>query len=144
MSDSRDEAFEPLRRYLFGLAYRMLGSVAEAEDIVQEAWLRWRNVERDSIAEPRAYLRQIVMRMCMDQMKSARAQREVYVGPWLPEPLIENSEWLDSGLAAATELASDLSYAFLLALETLSPLERAAFLLHAVWALLARPPEDRP
>jgi RNA polymerase sigma-70 factor (ECF subfamily) len=128
-----EETFEPLRRYLFGVAYRMLGSVAEAEDIVQEAWLRWHNVNHASIAEPRPYLRQTVMRLCMDHMKSARAQREVYVGPWLPEPLIEDSDWLDAGPAAATELASDLSYAFLLALETLSPLERAAFLLHDVF-----------
>ncbi|HYM34968.1 MAG TPA: sigma-70 family RNA polymerase sigma factor, partial [Steroidobacteraceae bacterium] len=127
------EDFEKQRHYLRGFAYRMLGSVAEAEDVVQEAWLRWREVDRSKVTQPRAFLTQTVARLCMDHLKSARARREVYVGPWLPAPLIDEDELLEPGPDAAAELASDLSFAFLLALERLSPLERAAFLLHDVF-----------
>jgi RNA polymerase sigma-70 factor (ECF subfamily) len=119
-----ERAFEPHRRYLRGLAYRMLGSVSDAEDVVQDAFLRWSVVERASVAEPRAYLTRIVTRLCLDQLKSARAQREQYVGTWLPEPLASTDP---------EELGSDLSVALLLTLERLSPLERAAFLLHDVF-----------
>lgn len=121
--DSADD-FEPHRRFLCGLAYRMLGSVAESEDVVQDAFLRWRQVEREEIAEPRAYLARIVSRLCLDRMKSASHRRESYVGMWLPEPVVA---------APAERLADDLSVALLLALERLSPLERAVFLLHDVF-----------
>jgi RNA polymerase sigma-70 factor, ECF subfamily len=116
--------FEPHRRSLVSLAYRMLGSVAEAEDVVQDAFLRWREVDRAAIAEPRAYLARVVSRLCLDRMKSASHRREQYVGTWLPEPVVAEP---------AQTLADDLSIALLLALERLSPLERAAFLLHDVF-----------
>jgi RNA polymerase sigma-70 factor (ECF subfamily) len=109
---------------LAGLAYRMLGSVAEAEDVVQDAFLRWREVDQTAVAEPRAYLARVVSRLCLDRMKSASHRREQYVGTWLPEPVVAEP---------AQGLADDLSVALLLALERLSPLERAAFLLHDVF-----------
>jgi RNA polymerase sigma-70 factor (ECF subfamily) len=134
------ESFEPHRRFLTGLAYRMLGSVAEAEDVVQDAFLRWNATERGRIAEPRAFLARTASRLCLDRMKSAHARRESYVGTWLPEPLVEAS---GAGLPAASRgagatpdalvLAEDVSYALLMTLERLSPLERAAFLLHDVF-----------
>jgi RNA polymerase sigma-70 factor (ECF subfamily) len=116
--------FEPHRRYLRAVAYRMLGSVAEAEDVVQDAFLRWNDVDPATVTSPRAYLTRTVTRLCLDRLKSARAQREQYVGTWLPEPLVE-----DEGAS----LAHDLSIALLVTLERLSPLERAAFLLHDVF-----------
>lgn len=120
------EVFEAERPRLKRLAYRMLGSVAEAEDAVQDAWLRWDRAGA-AVENPRAWLVQTVTRLCLDRMKSARARRETYVGPWLPEPLIE--EIADDPV----ERAEDVSVAFLLALERLSPLERAVFLLHDVF-----------
>ncbi|HUL04851.1 MAG TPA: sigma-70 family RNA polymerase sigma factor [Candidatus Acidoferrum sp.] len=124
------DGFEPHRKHLTGLAYRMLGSLAEAEDAVQEAYLRWHRTDQTKVTDARAFLSKTVTRLCLDQLKSARARRETYVGPWLPEPLLE-----DAGLATETagEYAHDLSVALLLALERLSPLERAAFLLHDVF-----------
>jgi RNA polymerase sigma-70 factor (ECF subfamily) len=116
--------FEAHRGFLAGLAYRMLGSVAEAEDVVQDAFLRWREVDAAAIAEPRAYLARVVSRLCLDRLKAARTKREEYLGTWLPEPLVAEP---------AQTLAEDLSVALLLALERLSPLERAAFLLHDVF-----------
>jgi RNA polymerase sigma-70 factor (ECF subfamily) len=130
-----DEAlrhFETCRPHLIGLAYRMLGTMSEAEDIVQEAFLRWYRDDRRTVAAPRAYLSRIVTRLSLDHLKSARVKRESYVGVWLPEPLIQAA--ID-GTEAATALADDLSVAMLLALERLSPLERAAFLLHDVFDL---------
>jgi RNA polymerase sigma-70 factor, ECF subfamily len=127
VTDERDDVladFEPHRDFLGALAYRMLGSVAESDDIVQDAFLRWREVDRDAIAEPRAYLARIVSRLCLDHLKSAQHRREQYVGTWLPEPIVAEP---------ADTLADDLSVALLLALERLSPLERAAFLLHDVF-----------
>ena len=124
-------SFENHRRALTGLAYRMLGSRAEADDVVQDAYLRWHAVDRDAIAEPRRYLGTVVTRLCLDRMKSARARREVYVGQWLPEPVVD--ETLDAD--AAGDLAHDLSVALMLVLERLSPLERASFLLHDVFGL---------
>lgn len=126
------EVFEPLRRRLTGLAYRMLGSLTEAEDIVQEAWLRWDAADRTAVSDPRAYLSRIVGRLCLDQLKSARVRRETYVGPWLPEPIIDEAALAPD---TASEYADDLSVALLLTLERLSPLERAAFLLHDVFEL---------
>uniref|UniRef100_UPI0026E94E29 sigma factor n=1 Tax=Phenylobacterium aquaticum TaxID=1763816 RepID=UPI0026E94E29 len=114
-------AFEAERPRLKRLAYRMLGSVSEAEDAVQDAWLRWSRAG-DDIAEPAAWLVRVTSRLCIDRMRAAKTRREVYRGPWLPEPLIE--ELADDPL----ERAEDVSVAFLLALERLSPLERAVFL----------------
>ncbi|MFO1015644.1 MAG: RNA polymerase sigma factor SigJ [Caulobacteraceae bacterium] len=121
------ESFEAERPRLKRLAYRMLGSVSEAEDVVQDAWLRWSVQEMAAIGKPGAWLSQTVTRLCLDRLKSARARRETYVGPWLPEPLIEDLP--DDPL----ERAEDVSIAFLLALERLSPLERAVFLLRDVF-----------
>lgn len=127
----RDAAtFETHRRALTGLAYRMLGSRAEAEDVVQDAYLRWHAADRDAVEEPRRYLGTVVTRLCLDRMKSARARREIYVGQWLPEPVVD--EGFDDG---AGDLAQDISVAFMLLLERLSPLERASFLLHDVFGL---------
>jgi RNA polymerase sigma-70 factor (ECF subfamily) len=122
-----DAAFDGQRRRLTALAYRFLGSVADAEDIVQAAWLRWQAADRQEVAEPGAFLARIVTRLCLDELKSARHRRETYIGPWLPEPVV------DSDPLAPREAAEDLSVALMLALERLSPLERAAFLLHDVF-----------
>ncbi|WGM38227.1 sigma-70 family RNA polymerase sigma factor [Caulobacter sp. NIBR1757] len=124
MSDTA--AFEAQRPRLKRLAYRMLGSVSEAEDVVQDTWLRWDRAG-DAALDAGAWLAQTTTRLCLDRLKSARARRETYVGPWLPEPLIEE-EPVDP-----LERAEDVSVAFLLALERLSPLERAVFLLHDVF-----------
>jgi RNA polymerase sigma-70 factor (ECF subfamily) len=126
MNETPDDValFERHREFLTGLAYRMLGSVAEAQDIVQDAFLRWRDVDHRAVAEPRAYLARVVSRLCLDRMKSARRRREQYVGMWLPEPVVAEPP---------ERLADDLSVALLLTLERLSPLERAAFLLHDVF-----------
>lgn len=121
------DPFEAERPRLLRLAYRMLGSFAEAEDIVQTAWLRWRETDRASIRVPAAFLSRVVTRLCLDAMKSARARRETYVGAWLPEPLVEGAEpEPDDG---------DLTLTLMMALERLSPLERAAFLLHDVFGV---------
>jgi RNA polymerase sigma-70 factor (ECF subfamily) len=123
-------SFEPHRRRLRGLAYRMLGSMAEAEDAVQEAYLRWHDTDRDNVADPKAFLTTTTTRICLDVLKSARVRREEYVGPWLPDPVTDTAALAPD---AQTELAEDLSVALLLALDRLSPLERAAFLLHDVF-----------
>jgi RNA polymerase sigma-70 factor, ECF subfamily len=124
---SRDAAasFDPLRPRLIRIAYRMLGSVADAEDVVQEAFIRWFGVDRAAVKEPEAFLRRIVTRLCLDHLKSARHRRETYVGPWLPEPVVETSE----------DEVEDVTLPLLLALERLSPLERAAFLLHDIFGI---------
>jgi RNA polymerase sigma-70 factor (ECF subfamily) len=130
-SSSEDAAasFDPLRPRLVRVAYRMLGSVADAEDVVQEAFLRWLDADRGAVREPEAFLRRVVMRLCLDVLKSARHRREAYVGPWLPEPVVE-----DPGAGADDEV-EDVTLPLLLALERLSPLERAAFLLHDVFGV---------
>jgi RNA polymerase sigma-70 factor, ECF subfamily len=130
MTTDPSASFEPHRRRLLGLAYRMLGSMAEAEDAVQEAYLRWHDADRAKVAEPRAFLMTTTTRICLDVLKSARVRREEYVGPWLPDPVIDTAALAPD---AQTELAEDLSVALLLALDRLSPLERAAFLLHDVF-----------
>jgi RNA polymerase sigma-70 factor, ECF subfamily len=123
-------SFEPFRRRLLGLAYRMLGSMTDAEDAVQETYLRWHGTDRDSVLDPRAFLMTTTTRICLDMLTSARARHEQYVGPWLPEPVLDTAALApDSG----AELAEDLSVALLLTLDRLSPLERAAFLLHDVF-----------
>src|SRR5262245_60363884 len=124
------ESFEPYRRRLLGLAYRMLGSIADAEDAVQETYVRWHEADRDTVSNPRAFLMTMTTRICLDMLKSARAPREEYVGPWLPEPVVDTAAL---GPDSRTELAEDLSIALLLTLDRLSPLERAAFLLHDVF-----------
>ena len=125
--DQATTIFEAHRPRLVRLAYRMLGEMAEAEDIVQEAWIRWRRVNLDDVREPAAFLTRTVTRLCLDAMKSARARRETYVGSWLPEPIVAPQE---------EELPLDeLSLTLMLALERLSPLERAAFLLHDVFGV---------
>jgi RNA polymerase sigma-70 factor, ECF subfamily len=131
MSSNRPHDGDPLaphRGRLLGLAYRMLGSRSDAEDVVQDAYLRFAGA--GDVHNPEAFLVTIVTRLCLDRLKSAKAQREVYVGPWLPEPVCD-AEGLSPD--AATELADDLSFALLLALDRLSPMERAAFLLHDVF-----------
>lgn len=123
--DPSTKAFEAQRPRLLRLAYRMLGTHAEAEDIVQEAWLRWHRSDRDRVAAPAAWLTRIVSRLCLDAMKSARFRRETYPGTWLPEPLIEPAD---------EEMRADnITLTLMVALERLSPLERAAFLLHDVF-----------
>ncbi len=123
--DGADAAasFEPLRPKLMRVAYRMLGSVTDAEDAVQEAFIRWMRADRSVVREPEAFLRRSVTRLCLDQLKSARRRRETYVGPWLPDPVV------------AEEQEDDVTLPLMLALERLSPLERAAFLLHDVFGL---------
>ena len=130
MNTDPSATFEPHRRRLLGLAYRMLGSVAEAEDAVQEAYLRWHDTNRNRVEDPRAFLMTTTTRICLDVLKSARIKREQYVGPWLPDPVTDTASLAPD---AQTELAEDLSVALLLALDRLSPLERAAFLLHDVF-----------
>jgi RNA polymerase sigma-70 factor (ECF subfamily) len=131
MSSNRPHNVDPLapyRRRLLGLAYRMLGSRSDAEDVVQDAYLRFAGAQ--GIHNPEAFLVTVVTRLCIDRLKSASTQREVYVGPWLPEPVFD-AESLSAD--TATELADDLSFALLLALDRLTPQERAAFLLHDIF-----------
>ncbi|MGC4062299.1 MAG: sigma factor [Aquabacterium sp.] len=128
--------FEPQRRFLLELACRMLGSSSEAEDVVQDAWLRWRMVDVASVHSPRAFLVQVTTRLCLDRIKSAQHQREQYVGVGLPEPLAGACDQLhacEPPAEAALELAQDVSLAFTLMWQRLSPLERAVFLLHEVF-----------
>ena len=122
--------FESRRRHLLGLAYRILGSVAEAEDAVQDTFLRWRAADRDAIANPAAWLTTACTRRSLDLLKSARRTRVDYVGTWLPEPVRTAAEETPE---SSLELASSLSTAFLLLLERLSPKERAAYLLHEIF-----------
>lgn len=125
------ERFEQARPLLFSLAYRMLGSVVDAEDAVQEAYLRWDRSAPERPDASRAYLCSIVTRLCIDHLKSARVRREEYVGPWLPEPLLEP---LDEDPLRAAVLAESLSTAFLLLLERLNAMERAVFLLREIFS----------
>jgi len=124
------DTFELHREKLFGVAYRMLGSASEAEDVVQDAWLRYDAVARDSIRSPEAFLTTIVTRLCLDRLKSARATREEYVGPWLPEPLLTDGR---AGPEQSAALAESVSLAFMVLLETLTPEERATFLLREIF-----------
>ena len=127
---SATKRFEAHRRRLLGLAYRMLGSRADAEDIVQDAWLRWAQTDHRAIENEAAFLTTVVSRLCLDYLKRERPKRFAYIGCWLPEPIIDPDSMSASG---ASELADDLSFALLLALERLSALERAAFLLYDVF-----------
>jgi RNA polymerase sigma-70 factor (ECF subfamily) len=127
---ARIEDFERHRSLLFSIAYRMLGSVADAEDVVQEAYLRWQQAPEAEVRSPRSYLSAVVTRLSIDRLRSARARREEYVGPWLPEPLV--SERAEE-VAVLDELSESLSIAFLVVLESLNPVERAVFLLREVF-----------
>jgi RNA polymerase sigma-70 factor (TIGR02957 family) len=118
------EAFEAHRPLLVSVAYRMLGSLAEAEDVVQEAWLRWNRTVQDDIEDARAFLVRVTTRLAIDRLRSLKARRESYLGPWLPEPILTEGD-----VGEATELAESVSLALLVVLETLSPLERAVFVL---------------
>ncbi|MHA6691884.1 sigma-70 family RNA polymerase sigma factor [Devosia sp. A449] len=122
-SEDAAAGFSPLRPKLMRVAYRMLGSVADAEDMVQETFIGWMRTDRDDVRVPEAFLRRTVIRLCLDQLKSARRTRETYIGPWLPDPVVEADE------------VEDVTLPLMLALERLSPLERAAFLLHDVFGL---------
>jgi RNA polymerase sigma-70 factor, ECF subfamily len=126
------ERFEKHRARLLGLSYRMLGSRADAEDVIQDAWLKWSHAAHGDIQSDQAYLSTIVTRLCLDRLRGERVRRKAYRGPWLPEP-ITDAVTLSS--QAASEFADDLSYALLLALERLSARERAAFLLHDVFSV---------
>ena len=128
--DDRALAFERERARLQGVAYRMLGSRSDAEDLVQDAYLRWHRASTEDIRSAEAWLVTVVTRLSIDRLRQAKAERESYVGPWLPEPLVNNEA---PPADAASELASSLSVAFLVVLERLAPEERAAFLLHEVF-----------
>jgi RNA polymerase sigma-70 factor (ECF subfamily) len=127
-----DDVYERLRPLLFSIAYRMVGSVAEAEDLVQEAFVRFHQLRArgEQVEDPKAFLSTVVTRLAIDHLRSARVRREAYVGPWLPEPLLTDD---DADPARHAEMADSLSFAFLVLLEQLSPLERAAFLLREVF-----------
>ena len=133
-------AFEQHRRLLFTVAYQLLGSVADAEDVVQDTWLRWSATDRADVADPRAYLVRIASRLALDRLGSARSRRESYVGPWLPEPLLTASSPVASAAPPpdpddAAALGDQVSLALLVVLETLSPAERAVFVLREAFGL---------
>lgn len=126
--DAKTQDFERHRKRLFGLAYRMLGSVGDAEDAVQDTWLRWHRTDRGTIQTPEAWLVTACTRICIDRLRAAKAERENYPGIWLPEPLVELEVSLLSA-DAAHDMADDLSMAMLMVMERLTPAERAAYLL---------------
>jgi RNA polymerase sigma-70 factor, ECF subfamily len=123
------DLFEEHRQLLFGIAYRMLGTVMDAQDMVQDTFLRWQQTSPDEVRSPRAWLTTVISRLCINHLKSARVQRETYVGPWLPEPLVAER---GSQPVENAQLADSLSLAFLVLLETLTPTERAVFILREV------------
>jgi RNA polymerase sigma-70 factor (TIGR02957 family) len=127
------DVFQRHRALLFTVAYDVLGSAAEAEDVVQDAWLRWSAAERDDVRDPKAYLVRVATNLALNRLSSARARREAYVGPWLPEPVLTAPDVADE-----VEVAEAVSMALLVVLETLSPLERAVFVLHEVFGLSHR------
>ncbi|MFI2781413.1 RNA polymerase sigma-70 factor [Streptomyces sp. ALB3] len=128
-ADAVTDLFEEHRPLLTGVAYRMLGRVADAEDVVQEAWLRWSAADRGDVHEPRAYLVRITTRLAIDRLRHLRSRREAYVGPWLPEPVVTEYGPSVPDSAERAVLADSVSLAVLVVLETLSPLERAVFVL---------------
>ncbi|AJT63264.1 RNA polymerase sigma-70 factor [Streptomyces chattanoogensis] len=123
------QAFHEHRNLLFSVAYRVLGSAADAEDAVQDAWIKWSAADRSQVADPKAYLTRIVSNLALARLRSTRHKRETYVGPWLPEPILTSGDTAD----AVTD-AESVSMAMLVVLETLSPLERAVFVLKEVFA----------
>ncbi|GAA3722519.1 RNA polymerase sigma-70 factor (ECF subfamily) [Spinactinospora alkalitolerans] len=126
----RTAVFERYRGLLFGVSYDMLGSVADAEDCVQEAWIRWAGDDRSDVRDPRGYLIRTVTNVTLNRLRAARARRESYVGPWLPEPLVTGPD-----VAEEVERAESVSMAMLVVLETLNPVERAVFVLREVFGL---------
>ncbi|MGW4976903.1 RNA polymerase sigma-70 factor [Streptomyces mirabilis] len=127
--DTATEVFEEHRPVLMGVAYRMLGRVADAEDVVQEAWLRWSGADRTEVREPRAYLVRIATRLAVDRLRQVQSRNEAYVGPWLPEPYVTDFGDTAPDTAERAVLADSVSLAVLVVLESLSPLERAVFVL---------------
>ncbi|WP_217214028.1 RNA polymerase sigma-70 factor [Streptomyces sp. AC550_RSS872] len=123
------DVFEEHRPVLLGVAYRMLGRVADAEDVVQETWLRWSNADRSEVREPRAYLVRVTTRLAIDRLRQVKARGETYVGPWLPEPYVTDFGDAVPDTAERAVLADSVSLAVLVVLESLSPLERAVFVL---------------
>jgi RNA polymerase sigma-70 factor, ECF subfamily len=123
--------FERERRHLFGVAYRLLGTVSDAEDAVQDTFLRWEQADQGAVDNPGGWLTTVITRLCIDQLRSARARRETYVGPWLPEPMLQETD----DLPARVALDESVSLAMLVVLETLSPAERAVFVLPDVFGL---------
>ncbi|MEU9341285.1 RNA polymerase sigma-70 factor [Streptomyces sp. NPDC048278] len=128
-ADADQLAFQQYRTLLFSVGYRILGSAADAEDVVQDAWLKWSAADRSQVADPKAYLTRIISNLAMERLRSTRHQRETYVGPWLPEPILTGPDAAD-GVATA----DSVSMALLVVLETLSPLERAVFVLKEAFA----------
>jgi RNA polymerase sigma-70 factor (ECF subfamily) len=134
MPDTREDEFTANRPLLVAVAYRLLGSVGDAEDVVQEAWLRWARVDVDAVADPTAFLVRTVSRLAVDRLRRIAARRESYVGPWLPEPVLTDVAGGAADPAAEAERATSVSLAMLVVLETLSPLERTVFVLHEAFA----------
>ncbi|MFC9618656.1 RNA polymerase sigma-70 factor [Streptomyces sp. NPDC056930] len=128
-ADTATDVFEDHRPVLTGVAYRMLGRIADAEDVVQEAWLRWSSASREEVREPRAFLVRITTRLAIDRLRQVQSRREAYVGPWLPEPLVTDFGPAVPDTAEQAVLADSVSVAVLVVLESLSPLERAVFVL---------------
>ncbi|GAA4572282.1 RNA polymerase sigma-70 factor [Planotetraspora kaengkrachanensis] len=127
-ADHDQQVFDRHRNLLFSVAYRILGTVADAEDVVQDAWIKWSAADRSQVADPKAYLARIASNLALERLRSARYQRETYVGPWLPEPILTSGD-----TAEAVTGADSVSTAMLVVLETLSPLERAVFVLKEVF-----------
>lgn len=126
--DGSVDPFVRYRRLLFGTAYRMLGSVSDAEDVLQDAWLKWHDTDHDAVEHPKAYLVRTVTNLSLNRLTSVRATRETYIGPWLPEPLLTAAD-----TAEEAEMADSVSTAMLVVLETLTPIERAVFVLREVF-----------
>jgi RNA polymerase sigma-70 factor (TIGR02957 family) len=133
VTGSVNGGFEQYRRLLFTVAYDLLGSAADAEDVVQDAWLRWSSADRSDVVDPKAYLVRVTTNLALNRLRSARVRRETYVGPWLPEPLLTTPDVADE-----VELAEAVSMALLVVLETLSPVERAVFVLREIFGLSSR------
>ncbi|MEU0357989.1 RNA polymerase sigma factor SigJ [Streptomyces cyaneofuscatus] len=129
------DVFEEHRPVLTGVAYRMFGRVADAEDVVQEAWLRWSSAAREGVREPRAFLVRITTRLAIDRLGHLKSRREAYVGPWLPEPVVTDFGQAVPDAAERAVLADSASLAVLVVLESLSPLERAVFVLREAFGL---------
>ncbi|MFI6767290.1 RNA polymerase sigma-70 factor [Streptomyces sp. NPDC050355] len=129
LKESATDVFEEHRPVLFGVAYRMLGRVADAEDVVQDAWLRWSGADQSGVREPRAFLVRITTRLAIDRLRQVQSRRESYVGPWLPEPLATDFGGTTPDSAERTVFAESVTLAVLVTMESLSPLERAVFVL---------------
>jgi len=132
---STAELAERERGRLFGVAYRLLGTVADAEDAVQETFLRWEQADHEAVRNPGGWLTTVLTRHCLDQLRSARARREAYIGPWLPEPIVEVADMMAEDPAERVALDESVSLAMLIVLQTLSPAERAVFVLHDVFGM---------